>query len=656
MPAKKKSSSSQSASRPRRLEEGLDFASKLLEEGNAQQAYALLLELDSAYPNNGEVLGFLADACLALKDWQGHEWALHRLVYLEPDNPIAHFVAGVAYLTNQRPALASRMLIRFVKRWPTHPKAGDARDVLAQAAQIHAIERAQYKYPLTEDAELLHEELRLLLDHEDFTRAEQTARRLLKKAPDFIPGLNNLCQIHALQGSWAQAQSLALRVLSLEPENIHALSNLIRIYFLSGRELDARHLLPRLLESQAPAAAFYAKKAESLAWLDESQALIELNQVMQADQSPRAVEARQSPHYLHMIAAAYARQGNAKEAQDFWRKALEISPNFTPARVNLDDLQRPPAERSGAWYFSIREWVPQKTVQALFRLAEKTASPAKIQDFLDAHPELHHLSPFMLQRGDETTRQFVFALCALSRSPVLMEHLKTFIQHPQGSDQERMRAAQILVDAGVLPAGKLTLWAKGKQREVALLGYEISYEPLGQYTNPSAQRLGERAYRALEEGRPQQARKLLEEALVLDPEQPSLLNNLALAFSRLGDEAQAEAIHQEIRRRFPDYFFGIAAEARQSLQDGNLEHAKALLEQLAQQRTLHIAELTTLCGLQIDLHLLTGDLESADMWLNLWERTDPEHPDLSRYRARIHPAPSKAAEKLIKRLSGPRRS
>jgi len=77
---------------------------------------------------------------------------------------------------------------------------------------------------------LQHDELRYDLAHGEFHHGQKVAEKLLRKFPNFVPALNNLAQIFAMQDDFDRAIKTSLSILEYEPDNIHALSNLTRLY------------------------------------------------------------------------------------------------------------------------------------------------------------------------------------------------------------------------------------------------------------------------------------------------------------------------------------------------------------------------------------------------------------------------------------------
>lgn len=642
MPKKKSAKSRRTPTLPRRLIEGIYAAEDLLDEGHPDEARDLLEELDQKYSGHAPVLELLVNAYHDLKDMHGYEWACYRLIQAEGNNPEATLGLAGGYMHHFRPALTIRTLQNFLNRWPEHELAVDARQTVQQLKNALQEELSKQDLPEDEAFELAlqHEEIRFWMDHQQFRRGKQLAEKLLRRYPKFIPALNNLSQFYALEGNYAKGIEIARRVLEIEPENVHALSNLSRLLFFTGQGEEAFSVAVQLKESRAEASDVWAKKAEALSFLGDDDGMLALYE--QARQAGGSRPFDENPLFSHLVAVAAYNNGRQKEARRLWDRALKSNPSFELARQNLDDLERPVGDRNAPWGFSFSYWLPEPIVKQLVgafsaaaRRKSELAVQSAAQQFLEKHPGLVFLAPHLLQRGDGGCREFVINLAGASDHPELLVSLRDFALGQRGSDQLRMKAAQLLSEKGLLPSGTFRLWTNGEWKDVLLLNFEITSEPEESHHSPAVQELAEQAFDALQERDGKRAQELLERALALDPDSPSLYNNLALAFELQSEAEKAHAMVREIHSRFPDYFFGIVGAANLATKEGDIETAHAQLEKLLQRKRLHITEFEALCTAQIKLELVAKNIVAARSWLEMWENVDPENPRLEWYRLRI---------------------
>jgi tetratricopeptide (TPR) repeat protein len=640
----------------RRLQQDLAEAERLLEDGRPEAARELLEDLDRRRPGLAPVLELLVNACYDLNDISAYEWAIYRLLKVERDNSDAHLALAGAHASNLRPMLAIKELEYFLRRWPDHQQAGEARQLLDKLRSGLLVEATRLQ--LTEDEAFdlgyQNDEVRFLLEHGQNAQGRQAAERLLKRYPDFVPAQNNLSQLYAQAGELQTAIDLAHKVLDNEPDNVHALSNLTRLLFLSGQPEAAGEIAIRLKSSTSEAVDTLAKKAEALAYLGDDAGILEL--LRQAGARGDLDLADPSGLFRHLAAVAYYNQGRLKDARRLWKQALKTNPGMRLARLQLDDLEHPAGQRHGAYAFPFQNWVSEHTIRSLDRSLKSVSRRKNDSDgqisaraFLEQHPELLVLAPHLLQRGDESAGQFVIHLAGLSDHPELLQAVKDFALGQRGFDQLRMKAAQLASQHGLLPSGPVRLWSLGEWRDVMLLNFEITDEPEATSLSPGAQKLYEQAHDCLLKSEGAKAQALLEQVVALAPDEPSVRNNLAAALEIQGQTEQAHAMLKELHTRFPEYFFGVCGVARLEIAAGNTELARQMLTPLLQRQRLHITEFNSLCTAEIELSLAEKNEEAARMWLDMWERVDDENPQIWSYRLRLG---KDLPAKVVRRLFG----
>ncbi len=627
---------------PRRLRESLAEASELLEEKKPVKAKAILEELVKAFPRQEDALGLLANACADTKDDRGYLQVMLKLHSLRPNNPEYNLGLAGGYLSNAYIVLALQTFERFINRWPGHPKADDAREAIKTIRggldNILGELRLEEKDGLEFSAK--HDELRLCLDTGQYQRGKTLAKELLKVKPDFAPARNNLSQIYWLEGDTEKAIETCKEVLALEPDNIHALSNIIRLLFLAGRKEESSVYIARLKESRAEAADRWKKIAEVLSFIGDDQGILELKAQAQKEARPEELD----EYFHHFAAVSELIVGQENEARNDWRHALKLQPGFSPAQENLDDLKLPKHKRNGPWAHSMAEMVTRKTVRELTDVIQRAAKSKSgnsvqfaAQRFLNSHPEILQLAPLILERGEKIAKELILNVADMSAHPEFLALLKEFAFGQAGSDKMRMEAAQILSQHNAAPGGRVNMWIEGEQRELLLLGFEITPEPtLDIPLKPKVAGLLEQAIYALRERDGARAEQRLRNALALQPEVPTLLNNLAVALVLQGKQAESDSILNHLIQDFPNYFFGQMSLARISLNAGDYEKAHAILNHwLETKKKYHHTEYNMLCKTEIDLMLAEKKYEGATSWLEMWERTEPDDPEFEKYKALV---------------------
>lgn len=629
---------------PRRLREGLAEADELLEKGKADQALQILQELDKRYPNQVYVLEMLSDACIDLEDNRGYLRAIRRLHRLTPNRSQVKLTLANAYLVNTFPALALITFREFLRRWPQHEHADEARKTVEKLEEAlpNLLKDAGLSFETDLDFACQHEEAQVCLHTGEFGRAKSLIEEMQRQKPNFTASLNNLGQIYWLEGDLPRAIEVSRRTLAIEADNIHALANLIRYLYLAGQKEEAAPLVERLKASTAEAAERWTKIAEALAFIGDDQGVLELAAQAEKEANPLELDER----FHHLVAASECLLGKEKQARARWQRALKINPHFEPAQENLDDLKKPAHERNGPWAFSIQQMLPQNIIHETMRIIEravkskdKKSLQTAVCRFVDNHPELLQMVPLLLERGDATAKDYVINLADTSAHPELLALLKEYAFGQQGSDRLRMKAAQTLSQHQATPTGTVKMWLKGEWREILLLGFEITSEPLLDENplNRKAIDLMEKAIHALRHEDGAAAEQHLRKALALHPEHPSLLNNLALALFMQDKDEEAKAILQHVMNDFPDYFFGQMALARKSIQAGEVDQAHSILNHwMEAKKKYHITEFSMLCKTQIDLFLAEENIAGARSWMEMWESIEPEDdPDYEQYRTRL---------------------
>jgi len=630
----------------RRLREGLEEANDLRERRHSKEALEILEALAKRYPNQPDVLGMMVNIYHDLKDNRGYlrtMFALHRLT---PNRAEVKLGLAGGYLANNRPALAYHTFQEFLRKWPNHEQAARVAKLLPDLDKVLEEALADLSLPPTFSFESKldfaskHEEAQVLMEAGEFERGKRLAEALLKSLPQFTPTLNNLSLIQWLEGNLPAAIETSQKILEQEPENIHALSNLTRFLFMQGKTGQAHQVAARLQASRTPASQSWLKKIEAFSFIGDDKGVLAL---LEEARRANALDESNGLFY-HWCAVAAYRLGDVAQARAHWQKSLKLSPGFELASANLQALKKAPHERLCPQAFSADLWLPKKIIEALASIAKQAArqkgGPSfqeKMNEFMERHPEMVQFVPIALRNGDALARETALGLIDLSEYPTLLNDLKDFAQSQEGTDDLRLEALQILSKHGAFqPGQKVDMWIKGKRTPILTLGFEITPEPMLDKFKPRALELMKQAIESLRVEDGVRAENYLRAALKIEPEHPSLLNNLALALMQQGKNEEADALVKHITEDFPDYFFGQMALARKSIPAGDLEKARAIINHwMETKKRFHTTEFSALCKAQIDLSIEDSQYDSADSWLEMWERAYPEDPELENYRKHI---------------------
>jgi tetratricopeptide (TPR) repeat protein len=628
---------------------------KLVDEGRAGEALQAIARLAQRYPRDPDVFSLLFNAAAQASDDRSLLLAAERLVQLNPDDPTLLFNLAAAYLANEFAALALETHQKFLARWPGHSRSAEIRRTVAELEVALSPQTERDEIPSGRGVEiaLLHERSQAALAQHRFSEARRLAESAIAEAPRFIAPLNNISLAYFLDGDTANAIAAARRVLAAEPDNFHALANLVHFLLLQGEPAEARAMADRLLAVQSDRPDIRVKKAEALSFLGDD---VGVQTAFRAAQSVLK-EGAMHPLLPHYAAVAEAHLGNEAEARRLWEAVLKRAPGLMPAQANLDDLRRPVSERSGVWAITLNNWLPEAFVRDLARIAtdaERGRSSTSVEratrQFLAQHPQILVLAPILLARGDPGGRELALLLARTMRTPELLAALKEFIVGLAGTDQQRLQAAQVLADEGILPRGEMErLWLGGQFEATMLLSYEITTQPEPPLPGPLQHRF-EKAVLLLHDGRPDEAEPLLRALAVELPDRPMILNNIANAHMQRGEKEAAEAIIRSIAERFPDYMFARCNMATIAVEHRDFDAAEEWLAPLRSRAKFHFSEFRALAGAHVNLEHARGRMESARSWLEMWAAADPDAPNLDYWRELLHsPAVSPRARGAVHR-------
>jgi tetratricopeptide (TPR) repeat protein len=640
---KKKQSRPAFTNLPRRLREGLEETSEYLEYGQPELALSLLLQLKQKYPRyREEVLCFMADTYMEMDNSVGYLDSVYHLNQLAPNKAQYTLVLADGYLANDFFALSLQTYRQFVERWPDHEATEYAQDMIEKLEQEMPLIIEELGLLVGEGFDILskHEEVRLHMTFGNFDNCRKVGAALLEELPQFAPALNNLSMAEWMDGNLPGAIENAHKVLEFEPENVHALSNLTRYTYLSGEEEMALEYAHRLKLSEAPAADVWKKKAEALLLIGDDQGILALLEQAKKEREQNAL----GSVFMHSCAAAAYRLGDIRAATKYWKKSAKRWTYSNLARGNLKELKKPLHERICPQVFMLEAWLPNKKAKEIFlaveritRMKKEDAIRQKVSKLIDLHPEIVHFGSEALRFGDVYSRDFILNLAELSGHKQLLSVLKEIALGTDGPDAMRLEAAQILTKHGVFSTGEtIDLWLKGRQTPILMFEMEITDEPnIPPKMKASVARLIEQGYDALQSRDSIEAEQLMRKALAVHGDEPTILNNLALALEMQGKEEEVNQIVEKLSTQFPDYFFGLVFRVKKAISEGRLDDARPILDKMMKRTKMHFSELDAMCECQIGYSIADQDPESARSWLEIWKQTNPEQPTINDVEASV---------------------
>lgn len=641
MAKKKKASKKQkfiSSPIGRKLGNQLVEIDQLIDAERYNDALFILEDLSTQHQKRIEVIERLCDVYYLIGDYNQSLVHAEKLISVAPSVPNFWIKLATSAMYNDRQLQALRAAQRFLKRWPDHPAAPDAEKIVDLIENIFLPDVVEnFGLPLETVLQIteMHERSRSYLERGQYAKAKKELEKLIKSHPEFTAAQNNLAQVYWQLGDIPAAIETEEHVLSFEPQNLHALSNLVRLSLLAGDEQAARDYANKMQSSIDEAYDPLYKKIEALAFLGDDEIIISLeNEVMKEPDHNSFAKA----HMLHFVAISYARSGNEKKAKKLWEQALEIAPYLKMAQINLDDLTLPVEFRHGPSPFEPGYWIPEEIFKR-FANNIHTKNEMRLQKAVDQFQNqflgLDTILARMLERGGERGREIAVAIIRVCETPSLLEIYKKSALGQDGPDSYRFEALNYLKEQHVIEESYATVWMKGGWQEIQLMGYHISFEP-DEILKGNILKLFEKAHTLLLDSKGEEAEILLKQAIKLEPDNPSLKNNLAMAYQVQGRYDEAIELTEEIFDEYPDYTFARLNLARLAMEDEDFERARKLIEPVTKKTELHISEFTNLARIEIDLALAKEEKTAAERWLEMWEAVYPEDDNLFAYKLRVH--------------------
>jgi tetratricopeptide (TPR) repeat protein len=628
----------------RALAEALEAARNLFDEDRLEEALSLLHDLDRRHPNTLAVLELLSDVASRADRWAVALDANERLAVLEPNDATVLFNRGMTHVACGFLVLAQRYFQQMLLRWPEFDMTDRVHDTLERLATEVEKRLAGLDVPPGEalEVEARLEQMQVWLVRGKFSEARRVAQQLLSRWPRFLPALNAVADAWYQEGNLAQAITAVRQAVQVVPENSRGQALLVRFLVLASRADEARQEAEALRTRPVQHPDDRVAAAEALTILGDDAGVLAV--WAQAEQEGFQLSDERLALLHHLAAVAAYRQGDEERARGLWARALKADSDHELTEANIEDLDRPAEEQTGPWPLPVDAWLPSNLLGELFRRAGRAPvagrhreTETQLQRFLGQHPPVVQAARLLLEHGDPVGCELAVRMAGSARTPDLLAALRDFALGRHGTDRLRYQAAFSVAPSGLLPGGTVRLWRGGAWQDVPVPVFEVSRDPLGK---PNLSRRGEKlAFEALtalrEERDAERAEQLLRQALLENPDEPSLSGNLYNALMIQGREPEAYALMEELHRKHPDYLFGAVHLARKAIEDRQLDEVLPLVEPFLKRPRLHATELTALALVHIELAMARKQREEAWRWYQLMESVDPDDPQLGLVRAKL---------------------
>lgn len=615
------------------LQRAFERADRLLARKRAQEAVDLLEPFLESWPRDADLHYYVGYARAHAGDLWGGLVEAERAQKLKQDPDYRTFLTLLYLDTNMR-----AHVLRALRRLPDLPNLPadmDISEILADMEQEVAGIAGEIGITMQQVEQGLYdmERAQIALHEQDFPASIAASRRSITLLGDWPPPHNNLSLALFWNGQPQQAIATAQRVLSQHPDNVHALSNSIRFLAWSGREEEARALWPRLEGGASERTGERRKIVEAAAILDQDESVYQLLHAV--DESSELDLQEQ-----YFLAVADANTGRQRQAQ----RRLEMLRQDMPwADVMLEALQagRPGPGWAGRYpYFHSIELVPVPEMGKLTLLAgqqdlSSQAVRGGIKRFVARFPQSVRMAEKLI--WEEGQPEAGISLLAAIATPAAYDALRRLGLSQAGDDQLRMRALSELMQGGEIARGEqLRVWLNGEWRDVQLRGYEVSGEFQTQYT-PAVADLINRGTSTQQQGDFEQAERLFQRALELNPNTKEAYNNLGVIYARRDERARAREMFRAALEIDPLYVFPRCNLASYLLDEDDVEGAQAMLDPLADVTRFHPQDIVYYHYTQARILIRQEEYEAARMILEAALDAYPDYEPAQNLLERLKP-------------------
>lgn len=614
----------------------LSHAEALVRREQWAEAYVLLSDLKQSHPENLDVLAHLLEVHYELGQLYQYQATCEQFLALKPNDARVNFLLGHAYVLNYYPLLGVQQYRQAIERWPEHPGSVEGREHLEiiEPNLSEALGNLQLNYPEDWDFGILYERTRAYTETSQADKAIGKAQELIAQRPGFVPGHNCLALAYMANDQYEDAIATLQSALTDHPKSVLLRSNLVRFLCLRGNFSEAdTHKAPLITDTSTDLNDL-TRKAEALAYVDDMANLVNLLDTIppdpQNDDRPLVTGL-----FHHLAAVALVRQGDPKAARKQWNLALELYPDLEVARENLDDFDMSSTFKEGPWPFELNSWVENGAYQALRQVAMAMTSDrepqpaliASVDELLKQYPFISQLLPVWLKQGSPRARMLAMVIAKSQLSDNHVAAVNSFVASTYGSDSQRYHMASYLARHQKLATTKL--WLNGEWQENPPLAiYSIEPEPPLTQTAEAANLLDKAQKKiALESVKAAEtAEKYLRQALVLEPDNSVLLNNLALAYTHQEKLTEARQLTQQIIDQHPEDVDSRIAIAQLYLEENNLDAAEQVLTTLLSQSKFTENNLVSLMLTRSRLLMLQGQEDMARLWFQEILPMVKDHP------------------------------
>ena len=574
----------------------------------------------------------------------------------EPEMYALNLNLAILYLRLEYWHHSQHAVQKFLKRNPPDPEAVKSAKELLELVESEI--NIQSEHSLVPKNQFLqaaphNEKAQFLLATGKFKQAQYAADTAIRAARNWAAPRNNRALILFFQGKTEQAVAEEEHVLAeIQVDSIHALSNLIMFHTCLWQQEQAAHYGERLAELVlAPDSEplDLAKAIESMGILENDAVLWELAQKLKA-----AAPDRLRGLSWYILGAAAANGNHLREAKKYMQRALEqapehnkwIEPALSAVKKGLRSKKAAIGTRlDGRFpYIHFLQLWPRTIIEEM--LGHLAAAPDEVNDFVDTHlKRFINRYSYIAYAGKlilwgealEEVRRIGLDILAAADHPAADAEIRRFATSPYGSDHERMEALGHLQKHMQIERGEsIPFWsaAEGAWHDIhyqlseILPGYEPDCDPrAGDLLDQSKTILFEDQSNPKKQA---QARKLLEQAVEIDPNCAMALHNLGSIKINQGEKEAGIALIKQAIEVDPEYLFAYTTLAQLELKNENYEACKGYIQKVTLAPRVPANAMARILDVQLHLALAEKDYKGAKSALEMLKTINPEHPDLDR--------------------------
>jgi putative PEP-CTERM system TPR-repeat lipoprotein len=528
-------------------------------QGKQGESIEYLKQIVSAQPESAEARTRLAGGLVQEDDLQGAMTELKKALELDPEFEGA--VRGVVTLhlhkgeLDQALDVATEYLSRHSDSTGANTLVGLVHLVRretdkASAALRRAIELDPANVPATNALAAI------AVQEKDFEKARRYFRQALKHHPDDVGVLTNLAKLEATQGN-IEAMAAALEeAVKRDPKAL-----LPRLYL--GRHYLKAKNPKKTLELLSEVRSTYPKSKELLGMLAEAE--LATGRWSDAVSSLKSLESlgHKKPEVHFLMAQAYDRLGDRKMARDALEKTEAQDPSFVPARIALARM-------------AIQE---KRTKDAETRVKElKKRFGGDVPEIILVEAELAELAGRYSEAASAYQRLFELAPANKTSINLLrLSRARWQAGEKEAALQEVVQWVEEHPDDTVSLAELGQLYMKLQRSQDAVAKFKMLAE---KYPNNSLL-LNNIAY-LMRETDPAEALKHAEKAHSLAPEDPEVLDTLAMTLLSNKDTKRAMANIDRALAKQPENVSFLFHRAQILSADGQRQEAAKILDKILQ--------------------------------------------------------------------------